>query len=72
MGGRRIPGLAASGILILLRPAQVLAIFSLKTLPEPEEVSKQQNLEVKMVLKPQDVSKTKKSKVLEVLGLGVF
>ena len=55
-----------------LVPPQVLTIFSLKTLPEPEEVPKNQSLEVKILPKPEEVpKKQKKSKVSEVLGLEV-
>ena len=53
-----------SRILVFLVPPQVLTIFSLKTLPEPEEVPK----------KPKSGGEnlaTKKIKVAEVLGLEV-
>ena len=39
-------GLRVSRILDVLRPPQVLAIFLLKTLPKPTEVSKNQELRV--------------------------
>ena len=76
-----------SRILFFLVPPQVLTIFSLKTLPEPEEVPKNQSLEVKILPKPEEVPKKgvrlgglknfvffgtqKKNKVSEVLGLEV-
>ena len=56
-------GLGVSQFLVFLRPPQVLARFSMKTLLKPEEVSKKnQSLEVKMLLKPEEVSKKTKKK----------
>ena len=41
-------------------PPQVLARFSRKILPEPEEVPKKQSLEVKILPKPEEVPKRPK------------
>ena len=53
-------GLETSRILVFLVPPQVLTIFSLKTLPEPEKVPKNQSLEVKILPKPEEVPKKPK------------
>ena len=49
-------------------PPQVLARFSRKILPEPEEVPKNQSLEVNILPKPEEIQK-KKSKFQKSWGL---
>ena len=52
-------------------PPQVLARFSGKILPEPEEVQEKQSLEVKILPKPEEVpEKNKKKQSFGGLGLG--
>ena len=65
----------ASQVLVVLRPPQVLARFSVKILLKPEEVSKNQRLKVKMLLKPEEVSTKPKNQSLGGLqsqGLSIF
>ena len=45
-------GLGVSQFLVFLRPPQVLAMFSLETLPKPEEVSKKPKIEKLLTPRP--------------------